>query len=110
MRCLLRLLDLLTKPCTWYPLLNKSSAKNEPSCPVIPVMSAFFLCSIIELLDLIFYILLFKKRKSLQIWTMAGWNSSDLLTTSSGRIQIVAEYYSFGFIAVTSASLSCTAY
>src|SRR5256712_7103458 len=29
-------------PCTSQPLDNNSSARYEPSCPVIPVMSAFF--------------------------------------------------------------------
>src|SRR3989344_4141018 len=30
-------------PCTSYPFSRRSSAKYEPSCPVIPVMSAFFI-------------------------------------------------------------------
>jgi len=29
-------------PCTSYPLLNKNSAKYDPSCPVMPVINAFF--------------------------------------------------------------------
>ena len=29
-------------PCTSYPLANSSSARYEPSCPVIPVISADF--------------------------------------------------------------------
>ena len=35
--------DLLLIPCTIYPFSNKSSAKYEPSCPVIPVINATFI-------------------------------------------------------------------
>lgn len=43
MRSVLNVEDRRTKPKTSYPLSNKNSARYEPSCPVIPVMSAFFI-------------------------------------------------------------------
>ena len=32
--------ERLTKPCTSYPRSSRNSARYEPSCPVIPVISA----------------------------------------------------------------------
>src|SRR6266849_4801335 len=41
-RPVLKVLARRMMPCTSKPLDNSSSARYEPSCPVIPVMSAFF--------------------------------------------------------------------
>ena len=30
-------------PCTSYPFSNNSSARKEPSCPVMPVINAVFI-------------------------------------------------------------------
>src|SRR5579884_2209104 len=42
-RSVLKLLDRRFSPWTSYPLCKSSSAKYEPSWPVIPVMSARFM-------------------------------------------------------------------
>src|SRR6266851_3010543 len=41
-RPVLKVLARRMMPCTSQPLDNNSSARYEPSCPVIPVMSALF--------------------------------------------------------------------
>ena len=42
MRPVLNELERLISPCTSYPLPSNNSAKYDPSCPVIPVIRAFF--------------------------------------------------------------------
>src|SRR5579875_570729 len=41
-RTVLSMEDRRTIPCTSQPFSRSNSARYEPSCPVIPVMSAFF--------------------------------------------------------------------
>ena len=43
MRSVLKVLERLIRPWTSYPLLKSSSAKYDPSCPVMPVRKAFFI-------------------------------------------------------------------
>src|SRR6266536_3582237 len=40
MRATFGVLDRRTMPNTWYPLSSSSSARYEPSCPVMPVINA----------------------------------------------------------------------
>jgi hypothetical protein len=42
---------LLIMPWTSYPLFNKNSAKYEPSCPVMPVINAFFILHLLKIVD-----------------------------------------------------------
>ena len=40
----------LIRPCTSYPFSSKNSARYDPSCPVIPVISAFFIVFFLSVL------------------------------------------------------------
>lgn len=43
MRPVLKLELRRRMPCTSYPFSIRNSARKEPSCPVMPVISAFFI-------------------------------------------------------------------
>src|SRR5665213_1265713 len=45
-RSVLNELERRTRPHTSYPLASSSSARYDPSCPVIPVISARFIDSL----------------------------------------------------------------
>jgi hypothetical protein len=43
MRRVLKELERRMRPCTSYPFASSISARYEPSCPVTPVINAFFM-------------------------------------------------------------------
>src|SRR3990172_8950675 len=53
MRFVLMALALRMSPCTSYPLKSNSSARYEPSCPVMPV--TMVRCTILSLLPVLVF-------------------------------------------------------
>lgn len=48
MRLVLKVLARRIIPCTSYPLESSNSAKYEPSCPVIPVIKARLMATLLR--------------------------------------------------------------